>query len=431
MVFFEKYFGAALLHPCGKWMVIMLYVVYLVFAIWGCTQLQEGIQVHKLANIDSPLVHYYSQNDKYFGTYGPMIGVVITEKLDYSNPSVKNRLNEIMKEFEANSYFQEGRSVSWLSEFTNFLDRTYQSPKNMEKFTEILNDFLDLPKVDRFRGDLNVDENGVIAASRFWIQSYHLNNTIEEKNMMLAAREIANQYNISLTVFHPAFIYYDQYTSIMPSTIQNMVIAVGCMLIVSLFLIPDPLCAIWVTVAIASIETGVIGYMTWWGVNLDSISMISLILCIGFSVDFAAHITYSYISSPDHLSRNRRAAHALYDLGYPIAQGAISTILGIFVLSGSISYIFRTFFKTMFLVIIFGAVHGLFVLPVVLSIVGFSSKNSKKHKQPVVKSSPCKQQQQQHQSPSIFTKTKQNGLTTEYAAVLPIADSTTVHISVC
>lgn len=38
------------------------------------------------------------------------------------------------------------------------------------------------------------------------------------------------------------------------------------------------------------------GYMTWWGVRLDGVALINLIMCIGFSVDFSAHICYHYLT---------------------------------------------------------------------------------------------------------------------------------------
>ncbi len=42
---------------------------------------------------------------------------------------------------------------------------------------------------------------------------------------------------------------------------------------IALVLIPQPVCALWVALAIASIDVGVIGYMTLWGVNLVSESL--------------------------------------------------------------------------------------------------------------------------------------------------------------
>ena len=62
------------------------------------------------------------------------------------------------------------------------------------------------------------------------------------------------------------------------------------MMVISLIFIPNPLCPLWVAFSIISIEAGVIGLMTLWGVRLDSISMINLIMCIGFSGDYVEEL---------------------------------------------------------------------------------------------------------------------------------------------
>ena len=121
-----------------------------------------------------------------------------------------------------------------------------------------------------------------------------------------------------MTVFNPYFIYFDQFLGVLPNTVQCVGLAALIMLIVSLVFIPNPICSLWVAFAIMSIELGVLGFMAFWGINLDAISMINLIMSIGFSVDFAAHISYSYMDSegtPDDRVRN-----SLYSLGLPICQ---------------------------------------------------------------------------------------------------------------
>jgi hypothetical protein len=55
-----------------------------------------------------------------------------------------------------------------------------------------------------------------------------------------------------------------------PNTIQNIVIAIFVMIVIALLLIPQPLCSIWIALAIASIDIGVIGIMTLWNVKLVS-----------------------------------------------------------------------------------------------------------------------------------------------------------------
>lgn len=65
-----------------------------------------------------------------------------------------------------------------------------------------------------------------------------------------------------------------------------------------------------------------------------------------------------------------RVRQCLYSLGLPIVQGAVSTVLGVVALLVAPSYIFITFFKVIFLVIFIAAMHGLLLLPVLLSLFG-------------------------------------------------------------
>ncbi len=70
----------------------------------------------------------------------------------------------------------------------------------------------------------------------------------------------------------------------------------ACMTAITLIFIPNKTCVIWVIFTIISVEVGVVGLMSIININLDVISMIMLIVSIGFSVDFSAHISYHYLS---------------------------------------------------------------------------------------------------------------------------------------
>jgi hypothetical protein len=166
-----------------------------------------------------------------------------------------------------------------------------------------------------------------------------------------------------------------------------MLVGGATMMLISFLFIPNVLCSLWVAFSIVSIELGVVGYMALWSVNLDSISMVNLIMCIGFSVDFTAHICYAYMSSKAD-SPEGRVRESLYALGLPIIQGAISTVLGVSALILAGSYIFMVFFKMIFLVIVFGALHGMFLLPVLLSLFGPGACSSKRRRPSADKSLP-------------------------------------------
>lgn len=46
-------------------------------------------------------------------------------------------------------------------------------------------------------------------------------------------------------------------------------------------------------------HSGVLGYLNWWGVTLDPITMAFNIMAVGFSVDYAAHFCYHYATCTD------------------------------------------------------------------------------------------------------------------------------------
>ncbi|XP_015275368.1 PREDICTED: patched domain-containing protein 3-like [Gekko japonicus] len=368
--FFRKYFGPFVVHPLTKVFVVLLYLGYLGSSIYGCTRVKEGIDLRNLASDRSYVIQYYDWTDEYFKEYGPRVMVIVPESIPYWNPSVRADLENCMQLIENSTYVDKYLSESWLRIYVMIANRMSQNVDDRRSFIDNLPILYQANPESKW--DVNVTDLE-ISASRFFIQTVSVTSPVDERKLLEQLRGLAADCKIPLIVYHPAFIYFDQYLVIAQNTIQNVVIATGAMLLISLLLIPNPLCSLWVTFAIASVIVGVAGFMAFWGVNLDSISMINLVICIGFSVDFSAHISYAFVSS-EKPTMNDKAVDALYHLGYPVVQGAVSTIVGILVLSIAPTYIFRTFFKIMFLVILFGAAHGLIFIPVFLTFFGVCQK---------------------------------------------------------
>uniref|UniRef100_A0AAY4A3W1 Patched domain-containing protein 3 n=1 Tax=Denticeps clupeoides TaxID=299321 RepID=A0AAY4A3W1_9TELE len=373
--FFKKVYGPFLMHNLTKAFVVLLYAGYLAASIYGCLQIKEGIDLKNLATDGSYVSSYYDNEDKYFSEYGPNVMLIITDKnFQYWNEIARHNLTSCINEFEKSEMVQSGAIISWLRAYVAYGNTASLNLTDERVFLQNLPPFL---QVSGFSPDVNIS-GGTILASRMFIQTVNVSTALDEKNMLNFMRQTAlschSELAVELMVYHPAFIYYDQYAVIVTNTIQNIVVATLTMLVISLLLIPNPLCSLWVTFAIASVIVGVAGFMAFWDVNLDSISMINLIICIGFSVDFSAHISYAFVSSQEKTA-NEKAIEALYRLGYPVMQGALSTIAGVVVLAAAPSYIFRTFFKIMFLVILFGAAHGIVFIPVFLTFFGACAKN--------------------------------------------------------
>ena len=64
------------------------------------------------------------------------------------------------------------------------------------------------------------------------------------------------------------------------------------------------------------------GLMVLWNVSLNSVSMINLVMAIGFAVDYSAHIAHAYVMS-DKETANERVVHALGTLGASVVMGGM------------------------------------------------------------------------------------------------------------
>lgn len=301
--------------------------------------------------------------------------MVVTGDYNYSDPVIQAQMENLTRSLESSKYISEPiYTESWLRDFRKYMSSQDDyslnvSIDNEQGFISALKESL-LYQTNVYSLDVKLDdEKERIIASRFLIQAVNVSGTNQEKDMVKELRDICDQSPLNASVFHPYFVFFDQFELVRPTSIQCMIFGALVMMFISFIFIPNILCCLWVAFCIVSIELGVAGYMALWGVNLDSISMINLIMCIGFSVDFTAHICYAYMSSKRTRPEDRMK-DSLYSLGLPIVQGAASTILGLMALLLAGTYIFLVFFKMVFLVIFIGALHGMFLLPVLLSIFG-------------------------------------------------------------
>ncbi|KAL3267815.1 hypothetical protein HHI36_006947 [Cryptolaemus montrouzieri] len=374
MIFFRDYFANFLNNGFVKFLVIVVFIAYLAVAGYGVTQIQEGLERRKVAKNDSYAIEFFDREDDYYREFPYRMQVIIAGNYDYSNRTVQEEVEKLTQTLENTSYVSNQLyTESWLRSFLQYAERNQEylnfTIDKKEDFHRVLRE-LWLPPTSAFSLDVKFDDSGEnILAMRFLVQAVNISGTEHEKEMVGALRRIVKESSLNATIFHPYFVFFDQFELVRPMSIQNMLLGGVIMMIVSFIFIPNFLCSFWVAISIISIEIGVVGYMALWHVNLDSISMINLIMCIGFSVDFTAHICYAYMSSKAK-SPDQRVRECLYALGLPILQGSISTILGMMALILANNYIFAVFFKMVFLVVFFGAMHGLFLLPVLLSLFG-------------------------------------------------------------
>uniref|UniRef100_A0A1I7T588 SSD domain-containing protein n=1 Tax=Caenorhabditis tropicalis TaxID=1561998 RepID=A0A1I7T588_9PELO len=374
---FREIIGPFILQKSTQICAFLLYLVYISLAIGGCLNIKEGLDPKLLVRESFYLSKFYQIIDETFWREGLQMQVVVNNPPDLFEIESRKGFDEMMADFEGTQYTMNANATMiWLRAYekhleTEVLELNIQKPNTTSEWYKRCRDWLivaggrRLWQMDMVWANTSFEETPRITAFRFQLGLRNYRTPTDHTHSCKLMRSIAEKYSkFNVTTFHEYYPFADQYLELTPSLFQNMFLDLGTILLVSMIMIPEWRCAVAIVLSIASINVGVLGFMFYWGVNLDSVSIITVIMCIGFAVDLSAHIAYAF--SQSYGNSHTRAVAALETLGWPVFLGASSTVLGILLLTLVDSYIVQIFFKTVFLVINFSILHGLIFLPILL-----------------------------------------------------------------
>lgn len=345
----------------GKIMVGILFLLYLGAAIYGALYLKQGLLLFNLVSENSYFHKYSIWEDKYF-TMEPVIAICIKNKQSYSLDKTQILISNIIVQAKLDAGIDDAFEINWLAVYrqSSFFDNTTEA-----SFVTGLKTFLN--NVPRFSNDVLFDSTkSEVLSSKFYIKAINIKSTEDQGSLMKRLRKKSEDSNLPFFFYTPAFIFYEQYIQILPSTILTVGIAFVVILVVTMVFMPKPLVVVLVALTVLSIIFGIFGFMYYWDLTLSSITMIHLVMSVGFSVDFSVHICHSFLSARSEKDVLKKA---LDMSGGPVFNAALSSLLGILLLFFSESYVFRSFGKVMFLVVSFGLLHAAFFLPLLMNIL--------------------------------------------------------------
>ena len=364
------YFTKFVLFKPVKVIVIILFPAYLGVSIWGVIHLEQGLIIKDLVAEESYYYKFKDWEDSIFPQQMP-VTLVVDKTYQYSDTETQTNIENLITEAQGNEYFKSNTELSWLQAYK--ADPRFYRNSSETDFISGLKLFFQEPQYHPYVNDVVIEGNRITAA-RFYVFTNVIEKSQDQGTMMTNIRDIASKSPLSFIAYTPAFIFYEQYIAILPQTLQTLGIGVAAVFLITTLFMPHPILLMFVVVTMAMIMIGIVGFMHFWNLTLSSVTMIHLIMSVGFSVDFTAHICHAFMVAKGS-DRNERVAEAVKFSGGPIFNGAVSSVLGILMLAFAKSYIFRSFFKVMLLVVVFGASHALLFLPVVLSLIGPQKDN--------------------------------------------------------
>ncbi|KAF5322599.1 hypothetical protein D9619_000975 [Psilocybe cf. subviscida] len=445
--FIRRYYAPFLLKPLVKAAVLVVFSGAFVASILSMQHIELGLDERLALPSDSYLVDYFDHLDAYFDVGPPVYFVArdinVTHRLGQQelcgrfstcqDSSVANRLEAERK--RAESSFIAEPSASWIDDFMRWLNpQNYQccrvrkaDPSRFcadrdserlcrpcyegkepawnitmdglpegEEFMRYFNQWWNSPTTENcplggktsFGSAISVNEAGTgIEASHFRTFHSPLKTQADFVNAFAAAHRIADEIseNLGVPVFPYSlfYVFFDQYAHIIAITQEILGLGLAAVLIVTALMLGSWRTGSIVTAVVALTVVTVMGVMPLWGISLNAISLVNLVISLGIAVEFCAHIARAFMSAGtglavDHPSgqkeRDERMWTALVDVGPSVLSGITFTkLIGMSVLALTRSKLLEIYYFRMWLtLIISGALHGLVLLPVVLSIAGGS-----------------------------------------------------------
>ena len=315
--------GRFLTHSTAKVVVIILSLGLLGAGIYGVTRVDEKFDRRILAKDDSYLKRFLTAEAKHF-ELSIEVSIVESGNVNYEKSSTQEAIKNLTNIVNNNKHYL-ARSLSWMDQFATFAKMANISTIG-PAFLPGLKVFLSQREFSFFAQDLKFSTDGSsLEASRIIGFMKSNGESIFQKNAMQTLREDLEK-NSKLGAFPitRVFIFFEQYVIISRETIRNLMIAAITVFVVTSLFLVDCTVAILVLFNFAALICELFGLMVIWDVSLNSVSMINLVMAIGFAVDYSAHVAYAFVVS-NKLSVNERVVEALSTVGASVLLGGKSS----------------------------------------------------------------------------------------------------------
>lgn len=234
------------------------------------------------------------------------------------------------------------------------------------------------------RVECSSDASKIVGFRQYVTQIFISDAASEGVALLVDMKRICDEHGIDKTfTFAQKYFDYETYVVFEGEAILNVTLALVAVFCIMFLVTANIQVTLFILLCVGLVDFFLLSLLTLWGVTFNQVTVVNIVIAIGLAVDYSAHIGHSFltIEPPEkdaetnepltnYQKRVYKARGALGAMGSSVFHGVLSTFLAIIVLSPSKSYIFKSFFRMWFGIIIYGSANGFILLPVLLSLCG-------------------------------------------------------------
>lgn len=379
LTFIKKYVNLLSSYK-GKLVLIIIMIIIYIISSYHILNMHQTFIPSKAFPSDSHLVTSLESIRKVFDSHFPV-------SIFFSNPPNLTNTNEYKKFYQMidklenlDETYGRNKSLLLLDKYEEFDRKTHQmfnffgivhsnyslTLDNMKYF------FTNILKTERVQFD---EKDKKLLKLHITIMAKNMSEWSKRAKYYEKIRNILYTYSeFNGTIFDADSGVLDMILNVKNDLLGSIIVSIISMGIICLFFIPNFMGVILIIITLTSICYNLVGFLAWWGSDLDIITIVDVLIASGLSVDYTAHIAHFYFASKGHYKE--RLTNTLSEISLPMINAGLSTFLCMFPLIFIQTYSILAFAKTIFIVVGLGLLHGLFVLPILLMMVPINDEST-------------------------------------------------------
>jgi Niemann-Pick C1 protein len=383
-----SWYADFLLRPATKIIVLVLFSTLAGLSAWSTSRLEQAFDFTDVLP-DGSYILDFTENHKTYSSQNLVEPQVIFRNLNQSDPLVRQQMDQYINDLVETETIQDQPELVWFRHFDMFVN--HFSLQN-ETFDHQIAEFLGNPAVHSVYGrDIALNDEGKITESRCYIVMDNLDMNVVHDQMdaldeqyFVTEQQPLNDADLStnwnMFTYHEFFNMWEFYHTSVQELTSSTVTGVFAVTLIALIFIPHWTAAFFVLPLISVLYIDMLGLLQWAGLTINPVSYVTMVMSIGLLVDYIIHVLLRYYESTEK-TRHAKTVDMLTTMGESILLGGTTTFLGTLPLALSNNILMRTVFVMFVGLVTLGMLHGLVLLPVLLSLIG-PTENVKQSEEP-------------------------------------------------